>query len=76
MLDGILPLLDAVYEQAEPGGKPFCDCPSAGIRGLFDQLTDELPILELYSRSLFYGLVKPRGRNPSKQCGHLAKPIC
>ena len=37
MFEGILPLLEAVYEQAEPGGSPFV---IACRRGIFDQLTD------------------------------------
>jgi len=37
MFEGILPLLETVYEQAEPGGSPFV---IARRRGIFDQLTD------------------------------------
>ncbi len=37
MFEGIIPLLEAVYERAEPGGSPFV---IARRRGLFDQLTD------------------------------------
>jgi hypothetical protein len=39
MFDGILPLLEAVYEQAEPGGSPFV---IARRRGVFDNLKDGL----------------------------------
>jgi len=37
MFKGIRPLLEAVYDQAEPGGSPFV---IARRRGIFDQLTD------------------------------------
>ena len=37
MFSGILPLLEAVYEQAEPGGSPFV---IARRRGKFDKLKD------------------------------------
>jgi len=37
MFKGIRPLLEAVYEQAEPGGSPFV---IARRRGIFDQLTN------------------------------------
>lgn len=37
MFEGILPLLEAVYDQAEPGGSPFV---IARRRGMFDKLKD------------------------------------
>ena len=37
MFEGILSLLETVYDQAEPGGSPFV---IARRRGIFDQLTD------------------------------------